>query len=91
MAHPKNKHDRERIGRNKGKRRVEFLWVSDRWTREEQEQYLKEWARHRRDVTKECSCPMCGNPRKYFDEKTMQERKREMKDKLDEIHSDEES
>jgi hypothetical protein len=22
-----------------------------------------------------CSCFMCGNPRKYFDEKTMQEKK----------------
>lgn len=24
---------------------------------------------------KVCSCPMCGNPRKWFNEKTLQERK----------------
>ena len=26
---------------------------------------------------KRCSCAMCGNPRKYFNEQTMQERKYE--------------
>jgi hypothetical protein len=26
---------------------------------------------------KPCSCSMCGNPRKYFNEKTMRERRQE--------------
>lgn len=49
---------------------------------------LKKARRHHwgRDLSKEphgmavdtptpCSCPMCGNPRKFFQEKTMQERR----------------
>jgi hypothetical protein len=27
------------------------------------------------DTPKPCSCNMCGNPRKYFNEETMQERR----------------
>ena len=27
----------------------------------------------RRDFNQGCSCPMCGNPRKWFGEKTLQE------------------
>ncbi|MHB8266605.1 MAG: hypothetical protein ACYDC7_11885 [Acidithiobacillus ferrivorans] len=29
------------------------------------------------DTSTPCSCWMCGNPRKYFGEKTMQERKKD--------------
>jgi hypothetical protein len=29
---------------------------------------------------KGCSCHMCGNPRKYFNEKTMQEKKADITD-----------
>lgn len=32
---------------------------------------------------KKCSCYMCGNPRKYFNEKTIQELKKEQKDRED--------
>lgn len=31
----------------------------------------------RRDYLTVCSCPMCGNPRKWFNEKTMQEKRAE--------------
>lgn len=31
----------------------------------------------------DCSCAMCGNPRKYFNAKTMQEMKQDVKDKYD--------
>ncbi len=29
----------------------------------------------------ECSCPMCGNPRKYWGEKSFQEKRQDTKDK----------
>lgn len=30
------------------------------------------------DHLKACSCSMCGNPRKYFNEKTLQEKKSDL-------------
>jgi hypothetical protein len=37
--------------------------------------YLEKSKQLRRNTTKLCSCRMCGNPRKYFDEPTLQEKK----------------
>lgn len=34
------------------------------------------------DTPTRCSCWMCGNPRRYFLEKTMQERRQDMADRL---------
>lgn len=34
---------------------------------------LLQYARHHTDNSTTCSCYMCGNPRKYFKEKTRQE------------------
>ena len=36
----------------------------------------KAHARRMRDNLKPCSCPMCGNPRRYWHEPTIQERRR---------------
>lgn len=33
---------------------------------------------------KDCSCAMCGNPRKYFNEKTIGEKREDEKDAIDE-------
>lgn len=65
MVHPQNKHDRVRKGHLKGHKRNIILKGA-----------LKQ-EHHLRDTTKPCSCPMCGNPRKFFGEKTIQERKHE--------------
>jgi hypothetical protein len=70
MSHPLNKRERVLIGVRKGTRRADGYWKS----------CLKlEWLqRHRylrRDTTKLCSCVMCGNPRKWNNEKTLQEKR----------------
>lgn len=81
MTHPTNRDERLRIGKTKARRRVTYLWVSDIWTKDERERYILEWEKHYRTKTKACSCYMCGNPRKHFNEKSMQERKREEHDR----------
>lgn len=35
------------------------------------------------DTPTPCSCHMCGNPRKYFDEKTIQEKKFDLENLID--------
>lgn len=37
--------------------------------------YIEKSKQLRRNTTKLCSCRMCRNPRKYFDERTLQEKK----------------
>lgn len=66
MSHPQNKYERKIAGKNKSKKRVpDFV----------QEDDLEDVAIHYRDTTKLCSCSMCGNPRKFFNDKTVQEKR----------------
>ena len=37
--------------------------------------YIEQRARYLLQTPKSCSCPMCGNPRRYFGERTIQERR----------------
>lgn len=39
--------------------------------------YDDKYARRRRDTRVPCSCWMCGNPRKFYGSKTIQEKKNE--------------
>ena len=39
------------------------------------EKEVVEQARFHRDILQACSCYMCGNPRKHFEEITLQEKK----------------
>jgi hypothetical protein len=41
------------------------------------ENYYNNFANKNADNLKRCSCWMCGNPRKYFKERTLQEKKLE--------------
>lgn len=72
MSHPSNKKERFDIGKRKGKNRGEQYF---RNCNDIPEEFQEKNNKLRRDTTKLCSCPLCGNPRKYFDEKTPQERK----------------
>lgn len=36
---------------------------------------LDEWANKNAEHLKSCSCYMCGNPRKYFKKRTIQEKR----------------
>ncbi len=46
-------------------------YIKKKFSEEEYEQHLK----HLAETRKPCSCHMCGNPRKYWKEKTMQEKR----------------
>lgn len=68
MSHPKNRFERKVVGKNKSKRRVpDFVPKND----------LDKESSHYRDTTKLCSCAMCGNPRKFFGDRTIQEKRNE--------------
>ena len=73
MSHPSNKRERFLIGDRKGKKRVigycTFKTIGDR------QEYFNKASKRHRNTTKLCSCEMCGNPRKFFSEVTMQEKK----------------
>jgi hypothetical protein len=73
MSHPKNKLERFEIGITKSKRRV-MLFLSFRDSLIDRE-FLDIWSRKFRNTTRKCSCSLCGNPRKYFNEGTLQEKK----------------
>lgn len=49
-------------------------WATDK-TVEERREYNLQRAKQFRDHMKDCSCPMCGNPRKWWNEITIQEKK----------------
>jgi len=68
MSHPKNRHERKVVGKNKSKKRVPDFLSKDDFDKE---------SRRYRDTTKLCSCAMCGNKRKFFGEKTIQEKRNE--------------
>lgn len=72
---PTNKADRVRIGKKHGKRRAEGLLYN--LFGDDKDEVIKRHKKRLRNTTTRCSCYMCGNPRKFFNEKTIQERKAE--------------
>lgn len=48
-----------------------FIYQNHFWTEEEKLQHQRKLAENR----KPCSCYMCGNPRRMFKEKTIQEKR----------------
>lgn len=74
--HPVNKYERYEIGKKKGKRRTkEFFGPMKHMDEVKKRELIQESEHIRRDTTKVCSCYGCGNPRKFFEEITMQERR----------------
>ena len=68
------KNQKRAIRRHQRNRLINHAW----WTAEskdEQDICQQKEAVKRHDHAATCSCWMCGNPRKYFKEKTMQERR----------------
>lgn len=73
MSHPVNKRERHLIGVKKSKKRIgNFLTYRYRNNRPD---LILKWERRHRNTSKTCSCSMCGNPRKFFNEPTMQEKR----------------
>lgn len=74
MSHPVNRRDRFQKGVIKSKKRVSNFYTH---MSKEDRILLKEKNTHRyRKVTKFCSAPgCCGNPRRYFGDLPMQEKK----------------
>lgn len=71
MSHPRNRRERFVIGDTKGKRRAigywnGFLHEKQHGKFEEAQELLLGNTRKRRNTTKLCSCPMCGNQRKFY-------------------------
>jgi hypothetical protein len=79
MAHPTDKKDRFIKGAHKGIQRAKSIHSVDfLQDPKKHEECLNKTAKLTRHTTKLCSCPMCGNPRKFFGEKTFQEKKFEI-------------
>lgn len=74
--HPKNKYERKQVGKRKGKKRISTTWLPDNWSIEKKEKWTEKTTGLLKDCTKLCSCPACGNPRKHFNELTLQEKRR---------------
>lgn len=75
MSHPKNKRERFLIGKRKG-----YVRAKAAMSIFEYPDWLEFISRSLRNTTKRCSCETCGNPRKHFNELTMQEKKELGKD-----------
>jgi len=73
MSHPVSKRDRFLVGVKKSKKRVTNFYTY--LTKLEHPEWVARAEQMRRNTTKTCSCSGCGNPRKYFGEKTMQEKR----------------
>ena len=82
MAHPRNKYERVKIGKTKGKARTRNWEVSEQWPESEKDEIREIWERQHRNTTKQCGGVCCANPRKHFKEKTIQEKQQEEKEKL---------
>lgn len=67
MSHPRNKRERFLTGKRKGNIRAKGIGTHM------SEECLNKTSVLLRETTKLCSCHMCGNPRKFFQEKTLQE------------------
>lgn len=74
MSHPVNRRDRFQKGILKSKKRVSNFYI---YMEKEDRILLKEkHSRRYRSVTKLCSAPRCcGNPRRYFNDLPIQEKK----------------
>jgi hypothetical protein len=75
MPHPNNKLERLAIGCTRSKSRVKDFISYNKKKDPENSALIENWARKHRNTTKTCSCPMCGNPRRYFKDLPMQEKK----------------
>ena len=73
MSHPKNKRERLRVANTKARRRVSLFFTD--MDKEQQKAYTEKHLPLYRDTTTKCSAMCCGNPRKFFNQKTLQERK----------------
>lgn len=74
MSHPRNRQERFLIGKCKGERRAKGYWAGMPSILQNIE-FMARLARLLRNTTKLCSCCMCGNSRKFFNEKTLQEKR----------------
>jgi len=70
MKHPKNKRDRFITGTYKAVKRTKSIT-----TKTSTEQFVEKTLCRTRHTTISCSCYICGNPRKFFNEKTMQKKR----------------
>jgi len=78
MPHPRNQRERLLTRKRKGQLRTEG--IASHFDSSTQN-WFDRTCRSLRKTTKTCFCPMCGNPRKFFNEITMQERKEREKEK----------
>ena len=76
MSHPGNKRERFLIGDRKSQRRVVGHCIYK--TKGDRQKYLDVARKRQRNTTKLCSCSMCGNPRRFYAELTMQERRHDI-------------
>jgi len=70
MSRPQSKADRIAVGKTKGKKRAVGLMGA-----KAKADVIEHWGHRLKDTSKMCSCAMCGNPRRKFKEKTIQEKK----------------
>ena len=73
MSHPVDKRERFLVSVKKSKKRVSHFYSY--LTKLQHPDWVAKAEQMRRNTTKTCSCTGCGNPRKWFGEKTMQEKK----------------
>jgi hypothetical protein len=80
MSHPSNRKERNLLGKYKGKKRASTLETvvqsPDKRNQVRPKDFVEHWAGRFKDTTKLCSCPLCGNPRKFFKDETMQEKRK---------------
>jgi hypothetical protein len=73
MSHPVDRRERFLTGVKKGSHRACGLLSS--LERIKNPDLAEKFSQKLRKTTKLCSCSMCGNPRKYFDEDTIQQKR----------------
>jgi len=77
MSHPKNRRERFLKGYFYGLRRIKYYASPSDLIRDPE--WVVSFTRRLRQTGKPCSCTMCGNPRKWRKEQTMQERRNDEK------------
>lgn len=73
MPHPRNRRERFLIGQRKGEKRARA--VGHGFSEPPSGPWFMTTSVRLRKTTKLCSCYMCGNPRKFYKELTMQEKR----------------
>jgi len=73
MSHPVNRRDRFQKGVIKSKKRVSNFYTH--MQKKDRIFYTEKCIHRYRNVTKFCSAACCGNPRRYFNDLPMQEKK----------------